>query len=58
MTLLVLIGIGGGAFVVTRSLIGWREWLRVPAPPSTHIAGEDDQDIDFDAAIQSIGGHR
>jgi hypothetical protein len=58
MTAIVLIGIAGLAFVIVEFVRNWREWLQAPEAPSTHIAGEDDQEIDFDAAIRSIGGPR
>lgn len=53
---ILFIGAAAVALVLVEFARNWREWLRMPETPSTHIAGEDDGDIDFDAAIDSIGG--
>lgn len=53
MILIELIGVGGLVFVCMQA---WREWVgHTPPRESVHIAGEDDQDVDFEAALRSIG---
>lgn len=59
--LAVLSGTGGTVALVAVGcafIRNWPEWLGYEPVPSTHIAGEDDESIDFEAAIRSIGGHR
>lgn len=61
------------AIALTIAAVGWIGFLIVLARgipwliaefrnrdlyPSTHIADPDDRDIDFDAALRSIGGRR
>lgn len=44
-----LIGVVALAFVLYKA---WRWWLgEEPSPPSIHVAGEDDQRVDFAAAL-------
>lgn len=49
---LEMFGIGAFGFVLYKA---WRWWVGdVEDWPPTHIAGEDDGDIDFDAALKSL----
>lgn len=54
---LELIGIGSLGFVAYKA---WRWWIGdLDEPePRPRLAGEDDQDVDFGAALRSIGGSR
>lgn len=51
----VAIGIVGGLYVLIDFIRNWPEWLGYESGPSTHIAGPDDEEIDFEAALRSIG---
>jgi hypothetical protein len=54
-----LVGILGLAFVVIRGVPWAIDSIRDrELHPSVHIAGPDDEDIDFTAALRSIGGSR
>lgn len=55
MIAICLVGILALVAVVVHFIRHWDEWLGYEPGPSTHIAGEDDQDVDFDAALRSIG---
>ncbi|HEY0391012.1 MAG TPA: hypothetical protein VGC63_04820 [Solirubrobacterales bacterium] len=55
---ILLLGIGAGAFALIHFVRNWREWLRLPESPPVQIAGDDDQDIDFDAALKSLDRDR
>lgn len=59
MTLIVFIGLASFVFVLVKA---WHWWVGDSTAyrevPSTHVAGPDDQDVDFDAALRSIGGPR
>lgn len=50
----IAVGIYGG-FRCLRSFVrNWERWLCVPPRPTEHMAGPDDQDIDFEAALRSL----
>lgn len=52
--LLPAVGIVGGVAVVRHFVRHWDEWLCAPPRPTEPMAGPDDQDIDFEAALRSL----
>jgi hypothetical protein len=55
MIVLEIVGIVALVGIVLHFLLNWPEWLGYEPEPSTHIAGPDDEDVDFEAALRSIG---